>query len=83
MQVLSHAEFFWGLFSIVGSGILIVVVISKSPRFLHDEVANRVKQSIAVLETCAQPLAQRSTMADSWMLPLSLDRPAGVRRTDA
>ena len=63
MQILSHAEFLFGLFSLVGAGVLVIVAIGKSPRLLHEEMADRVKQSIAVLDTCAQPLG--GPMAES------------------
>ncbi len=80
MQLLSHTELFFGLFSVVGAGILIVIALSKSPRFLRETMADRVRQSIAVLDTCAQPLGE-SLKIDSTNGSLSSrNEPLGLRR---
>ncbi len=49
MELFTQAEFFAGLFSIVGAGILIVVVVSRSPKQLGDEMANRVQETVTLL----------------------------------
>ncbi len=50
MELVTQAEFFAGLFSIVGAGILIVIVTSRSPKQLGDEMANRVQQTVTLLD---------------------------------
>ncbi|MBC7393788.1 fructoselysine-6-P-deglycase FrlB-like protein [Variovorax sp. GrIS 2.14] len=49
MELFTQAEFFAGLFSIVGAGILIVIVVSRSPKQLGDEMANRVQETVTLL----------------------------------
>lgn len=50
MELVTQAEFFVGLFSIVGTGILIVIVVSRSPKQLGDEMANRIQQTVTLLD---------------------------------
>jgi hypothetical protein len=49
MELFTQAEFFAGLFSVVGAGILIVIVVSRSPKQLGDEMANRVQETVTLL----------------------------------
>jgi hypothetical protein len=56
MQFLSQAGFWLALLSIVSAGILLVHARSDSRTPLQAQMADRVKQSIEVLDTCAQPL---------------------------
>ena len=49
MELFTQAEFFAGLFAIIGAGILIVIVVSRSPKQLGDEMANRVQETVTLL----------------------------------
>lgn len=50
MSALTYAELLVGLFSAVGAGIM--VAASKTPKLLRDEIAQRIQQSIAVIDGC-------------------------------
>ncbi|MGJ7508940.1 hypothetical protein [Variovorax sp. GT1P44] len=52
MNVFTQLELFAGLFSAVGAGILMMVAISRPPRFLHEEIAQRIEESITVIDQC-------------------------------
>ena len=61
MNALSQTEFFLGLFIvIIGVGILMVSVMNWSPKLLRDEIVNRIQQSIAAIDACAQPVSMPS-----------------------
>lgn len=52
MDVLTFSELMTGLLSVLGTGILFLLVSSRTPKALHDEIARRVEHSIALLDTC-------------------------------
>ncbi|KWT84348.1 MULTISPECIES: hypothetical protein [unclassified Variovorax] len=52
MDVLTISELMTGLLSVIGTGILLLLATSRSPKPLHDEIARRVEHSIALLDTC-------------------------------
>jgi hypothetical protein len=52
MDVLTFSELMTGLLSVLGTGILLLLVTSRTPKALHDEIARRVERSIALLDTC-------------------------------
>lgn len=55
MQLFSDAGFWLALLSIVSAGILMVHARSQSRSSLEDQMKDRIKESIEVLDTCAQP----------------------------
>jgi len=52
MSALTYAELVLAVFSAVGAGI--VVAVEKTPKLLRDEIAQRVRQSIAVIDGCKE-----------------------------
>jgi hypothetical protein len=50
MSAMTYAGLLVGLFSAVGAGI--VVAVGKTPKLLRDEIAQRVQESIAVIDGC-------------------------------
>lgn len=52
MNVFNQLELFAGLFSAVGAGILMVMAIGRPPRFLHEQIAQRIEESITVIDQC-------------------------------
>ncbi|VTU28772.1 hypothetical protein H6CHR_03059 [Variovorax sp. PBL-H6] len=51
MDVLTTTELMTGFLSVLGTGILFLMVTSRAPKQLHDEIARRVERSIALLDT--------------------------------
>lgn len=73
MEVLSLAGFWFALISIVSACILMVHARSPSSESLQERMADRVRQSIEVLDTCAQPLtAARSLTTRHRRRPLGV-----------
>jgi hypothetical protein len=52
MDVFTYAELITGLLAAVGTGMLVLTATSRAPKALHDEIAHRVEQSIALLDDC-------------------------------
>ncbi|MGK6306635.1 hypothetical protein [Variovorax sp. DT-64] len=52
MDVLTASELMTGLVSVLGTGYLFLLVTSRAPKALHEEIARRVEHSIALLDTC-------------------------------
>lgn len=52
MDLLTLTELMTGLLSLLGTGYLFLLVTSRAPKALHDEIARRVERSIALLDTC-------------------------------
>jgi hypothetical protein len=52
MDVLTYSELLTGLLAALGTGMLVLTATSRAPKALHDEIAHRVEQSIALLDDC-------------------------------
>jgi hypothetical protein len=52
MDVLTASELMTGLVSVLGAGYLFLLVTSRAPKALHEEIARRVEHSIALLDSC-------------------------------
>ena len=52
MDVLTSSELMTGLLSAIGTGILLMLATSRTPKALHDEIALRVERSIELIDTC-------------------------------
>lgn len=52
MSALTYAELFVGLFAAFGAATLIMAAVSRTPRLLHDEIAQRIRQSVELIDGC-------------------------------
>lgn len=52
MDVLTYSELLTALLAALGTGMLILTATSREPQVLHDEIAHRLEQSIALLDDC-------------------------------
>ncbi|VTU18814.1 MULTISPECIES: hypothetical protein [unclassified Variovorax] len=50
MNAFTYMDLLVALFSVVGAGVLIMVAVSRSPKILHDEITQRIEQSITVID---------------------------------
>lgn len=55
MNSLLFAELCVGLFSVLGAGIVILVMTDRTPKALDAEIASRVERSITVLGDLQDP----------------------------
>jgi hypothetical protein len=59
MNALTYMDLLVALLSVVSTGTLIMIAMNRSSRMLHDEIAERIEQSITVIGELHQNPPQR------------------------